>query len=78
MARKTGRGKRRRRVSSEELKAEAVQMMLDGHGAESVAQNLGLSGANLLSRWKAKTGRYEVLSELSITSRLLDTNISKP
>ncbi len=53
MARKTGRGKRRR-VYSEELKAEAVQMMLDGHGAESVAQNLGLSGANLLYRWKAK------------------------
>ena len=55
MARKTSRGKRRgRRVYSDELKAEAVQMMLDGHGAESVARNLGLSGANLLYRWKAK------------------------
>jgi len=29
-------------------------MLLDGHCAESVASNLGLSGANLLYRWKAK------------------------
>ncbi len=42
-----------RRVYSDELKAEAVQMLLDGHSAESVASNLGLSGANLLYRWKA-------------------------
>jgi transposase len=41
-------------VYSEDLKAEAVQMLLDGHRAESVAANLGLSGANLLYRWKEK------------------------
>jgi transposase len=41
-------------VYSEELKAEAVQMLLDGHRAESVAKNLGLSGVTLLYRWKAK------------------------
>jgi transposase len=29
-------------------------MLLDGHSAESVARNLGISGANLLYRWKAK------------------------
>ena len=29
-------------------------MLLDGYNAESVASNLGLSGANLLYRWKAK------------------------
>jgi transposase len=45
---------RKRRQYDEELKAEAVQMLLDGHTAESVADNLGLSGANLLYRWKAK------------------------
>ena len=45
---------RKRRQYDEELKAEAVQMLLDGHTAESVAKNLGLSGANLLYRWKAK------------------------
>jgi transposase-like protein len=56
MSKKASRGKRRagRRTYSDELKAEAVQMLLDGHSAESVASNLGLSGANLLYRWKAK------------------------
>jgi len=28
-------------------------MMLDGHSAESVAKNLGISGTTLLYRWKA-------------------------
>lgn len=45
---------RKRRQYDDELKAEAVQMVLDGHSAESVAKNLGLSGANILYRWKAK------------------------
>ena len=56
MARKSSRRKTRtgRRVYSDELKAEAVQMLLDGHSAESVVSNLGLSGASLLYRWKAK------------------------
>jgi transposase len=43
-----------RRTYSKEFKAEAVQMLLDGHSAESVAKNLGLSRPNLLYRWKAK------------------------
>ncbi len=56
MTRRSSRRKSRtgRRSYSDELKAEAVQMLLDGHSAESVASNLGLSGANLLYRWKAK------------------------
>ena len=56
MARKSSRRKSRtgRRIYSHELKAEAVQMLLDGHSAESVVSNLGLSGASLLYRWKAK------------------------
>ena len=33
-----------RRTYSEELKQEAVQMLLDGHSAQSVVSNLGLSG----------------------------------
>lgn len=43
-------GKRRR--YPEEFKAEAVQMLLDGHTATSVCERLGLSGPNLLYRWK--------------------------
>ena len=56
MTRKSSRGKGRpgRRFYDDELKGEAVQMLLDGHSAQSVASNLGLSSANLLYRWKAK------------------------
>lgn len=41
-----------RRRFTEEFKREAVQMLLDGHSAGSVATRLGLSGPNLLYRWK--------------------------
>jgi transposase len=41
-----------RRVFDDEFKREAVQMLLDGHTAASVAERLGLSGTNLLYRWK--------------------------
>ena len=43
-----------RRVYPEELKKEAVQMLLDGHSAPSVAQNLGIGNTSLLYRWKAE------------------------
>ena len=42
-----------RRQYSDEFKAEAVQMLLDGHSAESVAARLGLSGTSILYRWKS-------------------------
>jgi transposase len=42
----------KRRVFTEEFRREAVQMMLDGHAAASVAERLGLAGTNLLYRWK--------------------------
>jgi transposase len=41
-----------RRRYTDEFKEEAVQMMLDGHSAASVAKRLGLSGTNILYRWK--------------------------
>lgn len=43
-----------RRRYTEEFKAEAVQMLLDGHSAGSVCERLGLSGVNLLYGWKRK------------------------
>lgn len=43
-----------RRRYTEEFKAEAVQMLLDGHTAASVCDRLGLSGVNLLYNWKRK------------------------
>lgn len=48
---------RQRRSYSEEFKQEAIQMLLDGHSAASVAQRLGLSGPNVLYRWKQETLR---------------------
>ena len=44
--------RRARRSYSEEFKQEAVQMLLDGHSAPSVAERLGLSGPNVLYTWK--------------------------
>jgi transposase len=41
-----------RRQFPEEFRREAVQMLLDGHTARSVAERLGLSSPNLLYRWK--------------------------
>ena len=53
MSRKqTAKGKVPRREFTEEFKREAVQMLLDGHSARSICERLGLSGTNLLYRWK--------------------------
>ena len=41
-----------RRAFTDEFKREAVQMLLDGHTASSVASRLGLAGTNMLYRWK--------------------------
>lgn len=53
MVKSSANGKRRsRQVYSEEFRQEAVQMLLDGHSASSVASRLGLAHPNLLYRWK--------------------------
>jgi len=41
-----------RRKFTDQFKADAVQMLRDGHTAKSVVERLGLSGTNLLDRWK--------------------------
>lgn len=43
-----------RRHYPDELKLEAVQMLLDGHSAESIVENLGIRHTSLLYRWKAE------------------------
>src|SRR4051812_1253542 len=56
MTKRAGRvepsNQKRRRAFTEEFRQEAVQMLLDGHAAASVAERLGLAGTNLLYRWK--------------------------
>ena len=57
MARTQPKKTRSRRFFSEEFKQEAVQMLLDGHSAPSVAERLGLPSPNVLYRWKRETLR---------------------
>lgn len=53
-ARKTPKMQGKRRVYTSEFKQDAVQMLLDGHSAQSIAERLGLARTNLLYRWKKK------------------------
>jgi transposase len=57
MARTKPKKTKSRRSFSEEFKQEAVQMLLDGHSAPSVAERLGPPGPNTLYRWKRETLR---------------------
>lgn len=43
-----------RRQYDDEFRREAVQMLIDGHTAASVAERLGLSNPNILYLWKRK------------------------
>ena len=61
-----------RRQFTEEFKKDAVQMLLDGHSAPSVADRLGLSGTNLLYRWKR-----ELLRDSGPVASSLDTRVKE-
>lgn len=63
---------RQRRTFSQEFKQEAVQMLLDGHSAVSVAERLGLPGPNLLYRWK-----HDVLRQAGPAARTLGDRVSQ-
>ncbi|MEQ1906887.1 MAG: transposase [Pirellulaceae bacterium] len=54
MPRKTPPRSTVRREYDDAFKAEAVQMLVDGHSAQSIVERLGISGTNLLYRWKQK------------------------
>ena len=71
--------KRSRRVYPDELKKEAVQMLLDGHSAPSVAQNLGLPHTSLLYRWKAQLLQQEgaAASALEVRVRQLEEQLRR-
>ena len=60
----------KRRRFTKEFKEEAVQMLLDGHTASSVAERLGLSGPNLLYRWKR-----ELIGRAGKTAETLDGRV---
>jgi transposase len=52
------------------MKAEAVQMLIDGHSAVSVAKNLGLSGTSILYRWKANLVQESGPAASALNSRV--------
>ena len=69
--------KSHRRVYPEELKKEAVQMLLDGHSASSVAHNLGIGHTSLLYRWRAEIlgQEGEAASALEVRVRQLEEQL---
>ena len=65
------RRSRARRVYPDEFKQEAVRMLLDGLSAQSVVDNLGLSGTSILYRWKS-----QILQGEGQAASLLDARVS--
>lgn len=64
--------KKVRRAYTEDFKREAVQMLIDGHSASSIAKNLGLGDTNLLYRWKA-----EMLARSGPVTAALDDQVTQ-
>ena len=61
-----------RRQYDDDFKAEAVQMLLDGHSATSVASRLGLSGTSILYRWKSNLITASGPAATALESRVQD------
>jgi transposase len=59
-----------RRQFTDHFKNDAVQMLLDGHTASSIVDRLGLSGTNLLYRWKREQLRQSGPVASSLDSRV--------
>jgi transposase len=68
-----------RRQFTDEFKQEAIQMLLDGHSAASVVERLGLSGTNILYRWKREQLRHlgPVASSLEARVQVLEGELRR-
>jgi len=64
-----------RRVFTSEFKEEAVQMLLDGHTAKSIVDRLGLSGTNILYRWKSQQMQQSGPVASSLEARVRELEI---
>lgn len=62
----------KRRVYTDEFKRNAVAMLLDGHSATSIVERLGISGTNLLYRWK-----QQQVTSAGPVGEVLDSRIAK-
>lgn len=72
MSRKKQPKRRARRSYDDDFKAEAVQMLLDGHSAQSIVDRLGISGTNLLYRWKRQQ-----LEDAGPVGEVLDSRVQE-
>ena len=72
MSRKKRSKSNSRRSYDDDFKAEAVQMLLDGHSAQSIVDRLGISGTNLLYRWKQKQ-----LEDAGPVGEVLDSRVQE-
>ena len=63
--------RRPRRYYTPEFKQEAVQMLLDGHTAHSIAQRLGIDD-NLLYQWKR-----QLISKAGPAARTLGDRVAQ-
>lgn len=72
MSRKKQPKPRTRRSYDDDFKAEAVQMLLDGHSAQSIVDRLGISGTNLLYRWKRQQ-----LEDAGPVGEVLDSRVQE-
>lgn len=61
-----------RRRYTDEFKRDAVQMLIEGHSATSVAKRLGLPRTNLLYRWKK-----ELLDDSGPVATSLDAQVQE-
>jgi transposase len=62
-------------VFTKDFKQEAVQMLLDGHSASSVADRLGMVNTNLLYRWKSEQVRHSGPVASSLEARVRDLEL---
>jgi transposase len=72
MPRKKQPNAKSRRSYDDDFKAEAVQMLLDGHSAQSIVERLGISGTNLLYRWKKQQ-----LADAGPVGEVLDSRVQE-
>ena len=62
----------KRRHYPDDFKEDAVRMLLDGHSAQSVADRLGLSGTQILYRWKK-----QMMAKIGPVANSLDTRVQE-
>ncbi len=69
----------RRLQFADEFKEDAVQMLGDGHSASSIVERLGLSGTNVLYRWRreqlARSG--PIATSLEARVRTLEAELKR-